>query len=287
MKRGREEENVDAGAKEPKLSLIEQAKKRWKTQSATDKKVLINAKAKGKWTEHKDAKGTYYRNSITGGTSRTRPADFVDTALEPIMFEGQVWKVNRAGNGELFYTNEETGQSKCKRPGEVEGITETAESKTSATPPNATKAPYEEEPDEVIDLVGRTAPSDISASDKIYARVLADSDDGVSVVGFHLRLNSPFSHLMEAWADYMELPVPSVYFEFDGKVLTAMQTPSSHGWRPELGTFKIVAKPCEEVECTDSEAEEEEEKKQLMKDKILAEWKKEQKQRRKASKAPT
>merc|ERR1711924_276566 len=91
---------------------------------------------------------------------------------------------------------------------------------------------------------------------------------------------------MGAWADYMELPVPSVYFEFDGKVLAAMDTPSSHGWIPERGTLKIEAKPCEEIECTDSEAEEAE-KSRIEKDKVLAKWKKEQqKQRKKARKAP-
>jgi len=93
---------------------------------------------------------------------------------------------------------------------------------------------------------------------------------------------------MEAWADYMELPVPSVYFEFEGKVLVAMDTPSSHGWTPERGTFKIQAKPCEEVEGTDSEAEEAEAQKRAEKEKVIATWKKEQKKaRKKARKAPT
>lgn len=290
VKRGREEkENEETGEKEPKLSLVEQAKRRWKPQSVAVKKAMETA-SKGKWTEHKDAKGTYYYNSVTKVTSRTRPADLVDTSLDPISFEGNVWKVGRAGNGDLFYTCEETGQSQCQRPGDVAVTTEKVAS-TVASPldavPEAKRAPYDEEPDEIIDLVGRTAPSEFSASDQIYARVRAESEDGDSIIGFKLRLNTPFAHLMEAWADYMELPVPSVYFEFDEQVLTAMQTPSSHGWRPDLGTFKIEAKPCEEIECTDSEAEEEEAKKQLTKDKIVAEWKKEQKQRKKAPKAPT
>merc|ERR1712232_1527656 len=105
---------------------------------------------------------------------------------------------------------------------------------------------------------------------------------GISIIGFNLRLNTPFAKLMEAWADYMELPVPSVYFEFNGKVLAAMDTPNSHGWIPERGTFKIEAKPCDEIECTDSEAEEAEAKNRVEKEQVLAKWKKEQhKQRRK------
>ncbi|CAE8601243.1 unnamed protein product [Polarella glacialis] len=290
VKRGREEkEDEETGEKGPKLSLIEQAKRRWKPQSIADKKAL-EAEAKGKWTEQKDTEGTYYYNSITKVSSRTRPPDFVDTSLDPFVFEGTVWKVSTAGNGELFYTNEETGQSQCQRPGEVAVLV--AKIQVAATPTavaDATRAaslPDGEEPDEIFDLVGRTAPSDFLASAKMYARVSAESEDGLSIIGFHLRLNTPFAYLMEAWADHMEVPVPSVYFEFGGKVLTATQTPAFHGWSAEHGTFKIEAKPCEEIEETDSEADEEDAMKKLMKDAVLAEWKKEQKQRRRASKPP-
>jgi len=301
-KRGREEsECAEMGEQEqklslePKLSLLEQAKRRWKPQSRADKEAL-EAEAKGKWTEQQDSQGTYYYNSITKASTRTRPADFVDTSMDPIVVGAMVWTVNKASNGQLFYTNKETGESTVQRPGEaaVPGATtrETpasgvAAATTAAAEPGAASFPLGEEPDEIIDLVAATAPSQFVASDKIYARVLAESEEGISIIGFSLRLNSPFAKLMEAWADYMEVPVPSVYFEFGDKVLAAMETPLSHGWTIERGMFKIVAKPCEEIEAEeDSEAEEEEAKKQLAKDKILLLWKQEQKKRRKDSRAP-
>jgi len=288
-----ETENAETGEQEPKLSLLEQAKRRWKPQSLADKKV-VEAEAKGKWTEQKDSKGTYYYNSVSKVSTRTRPPDFADTSMDPIIVGTAVWTVNRAANGELFYTNKETGESRCQRPGEavvpaattIEATaSDVAAAATAVAKAGAASFPPGEEPDEIIDLVATTAPSEFVASEQIYARVLAESEEGTSIIGFNLRLNTPLAKLMEAWADFMEVPVPSVYFEFGDKVLAAMDTPSSHGWTVERGTFKIVAKPCEEIECEDSE-DEEEAKKQLAKDRILLEWKQEQKKRRKESRAP-
>lgn len=286
--RGPQEEEAEAGGeKEVKLSLLEQAKRRWKPQSLAEKKAL-EAEAKGKWTELKNLEGTYYYNSVTKVTTRTRPPDFVDTSMDPIVVKGTVWTVNRALNGELFYVNKETGESRCQRPGEAVAplVTTTKRPPSDIAQAGPGSFPPGEEPDEIIDLVAITAPSQFVASDKIYARVLSESDEGISIIGFNLRLNTPLAKLMEAWADYMELPVPSVYFEFGGKVLAATETPSSHGWTLERGVFKIVAKPCEEIECEDSDAEEEVAKKRLAKDRIVLEYKREQKKRRKESRAP-
>eukprot|EP00931_Biecheleriopsis_adriatica_P114156 TRINITY_DN8962_c0_g1_i1.p1 TRINITY_DN8962_c0_g1~~TRINITY_DN8962_c0_g1_i1.p1 ORF type:complete len:313 (-),score=72.14 TRINITY_DN8962_c0_g1_i1:11-949(-) len=271
----------------PKLSLLEQAKLRWKPKSKADTKAL-ELEAKGKWEERKDAEGTYYYNSVSKVTTRTKPSDFIDRSLDPIVIGTTVWTVSRAPiSGELFYTNKETGESTCKRPGEPEAPAKhspASEKVAVAGASGAETAPSAEDPDEVIDLVGNTKPSQFEASDRIYARVLAESEEGISIVGFNLRLNTPLAKLMEAWADYMEVPVPSVYFEFDGKVLAATETPSKHGWTPERGTFKIEAKPCEEIECSESEEDEEETRKRLLKDQVLAEWKKEQKDKKRARK---
>lgn len=292
-KRGREEAKPAEESKEkeemPQLSLLEQAKRRWKPLSLADKKALEKV-ANGKWIEQKDSEGTCYYNSVTKVTTRTRPPDFVDRSMDPIVIGTAVWTVNKASNGQLFYTNKETGESRCQRPGEAAvpaaTTTETAEIKVAAAATAVTEAgeasfPPGEEPDEIIDLLATTAPSEFVPSDQIYARVLSESEEGISIIGFNLRLNTPLAKLMEAWADHMEVPVPSVYFEFGDKVLAAMETPLSHGWTREHGTFKIVAKPCEEIECEDSEAEEEEAKKQLAKGKIILEYKQLQKKRRK------
>jgi len=294
LEEARPAEKSNKKEESPQLSLLEQAKRRWKPLSLADREAL-EKEAKGKWIEQKDSEGTYYYNSVTKVTTRTRPPDFVDRSMDPIVIGTTVWTVNKASNGQLFYTNKDTGESRCQRPGEAvvpaATTTETAESKVAAAATAVTEAgeasfPPGEEPDEIIDLVATTAPSEFVPSDKIYGHVLSESEEGISIIGFNLRLNTPLAKLMEAWADYMEVPVPSVYFEFGDKVLAAMETPSSHGWSLERGPFKIVAKPCEEIECEDSEAEEEEAKKQLAKEKILLEYKQERKKRRKESRAP-
>merc|ERR1711879_1074582 len=132
--------------------------------------------------------------------------------------------------------------------------------------------------DEVIDLVATTKPSELTASEKIYARVLADSEDGVSLLGFSLRLNTPFAKLLEAFCDYHELPVGSVYFVVGERLLVPMESPGQIGWTLEKGVMKIEAKPCEEQEVTDDEAANE-------RDEEITKWKRKQKKERKRAMA--
>lgn len=287
MKRNCQENVEEMGEKEPKLSLVEQAKRQWK-QRKLDEEVALAAAGKGAWTEHKDPNSgvTYYYNNITKASSWTRPEDFVEPTVASIeatiVAKNPKWSVSQdPSSGQFYYFNKENGQSTWDRPGDFAEAEYQPAVAASTVLSNASKGDVDQTPpefadaDTVIDLVASTKYSDFVASDKIYARVIADSEDGISLVGFTLRLNTPFAKMMEAWCDYQELPVGSVYFELGDEILVPMDTPGQRGFSPEHGMLKIEAKPCEE--CTDEEAEEAEKEKQ---DEI-ADWQKRQKKQRK------
>lgn len=282
---------------EPKVSLAKEAVRLWKKRRIDDA-LALEAAGKGEWTEHKDPDSAvlYYYNSVTKASSWTKPPDFVEPEIGNI---GK-WTVSKdPGSGHLYYFHKESGQSSWERPadfnaavapavavegamvaaGATAGAIGTAAAISAVGPDHASDRDSNVEVDEVFDLV---ADTESPSPDRVYARVLAESDDGIGLTGFTMCMNTPFCKLMAAWSDYQELPVESVYFTFGEKVLDPGETPADHGWTAKHGTFKIEAKPCEE--CTDSEAEEEHEQKRAEVAAEVARWKKEQKKQRKKDK---
>lgn len=294
-KRARTDEAQEMSETAPKISLVEEAKKGWKLRQKADA-VKLEERGKGQWTEHKDpdSGGTYYFNKITQASSWTRPEDFVEPSLEAIQAAiGPKWTVSKdGGSGLLYYFNKETGQSSWDRPADF--VKEAAPAAAAAAATGAAALPcnadngagdasgVDAEADEVIDLVASTDASESGVpSDKVYARVLAESEDGISIIGFHMLLETPFAQMMEAWANYQELPVESIYFEFEGHVLDPGESPDHYGWTQDKGMLKIEAKPMEEVYETDDELVEADARKKAEAQETVEKWKKQQQKARK------
>jgi len=235
---------------------------------------------KGKWIEHKDVDSGawYYFNPVTKVSSWERPSDFVEPCLvTEASIVGPKWTVSKDPTSRRFYYyNKESGQSTWERPSNSGESAAVASAATTTAASRTGHAPVDfSDVDEVIDLVASTAPSEFRASDAVYARIFADSEEGSSVVGIKLRMNTQWAKMMEAWADYQELPVASVFFKLGDRILVPMESPGDCGLTPERGVFTIHAHPCEEV--TDEEAEEEERNTRAE----VARWKNSQKKKRK------
>ncbi|CAK0865022.1 unnamed protein product [Prorocentrum cordatum] len=102
---GAEDKSEETGQGESKISLVQEAKIRWKQRQHDDTLALEEA-GKGKWIEHKDVDSGawYYFNPVTKVSSWERPSDFVEPCLvTEASIVGPKWTVSKDPTSRRFY----------------------------------------------------------------------------------------------------------------------------------------------------------------------------------------
>eukprot|EP00930_Biecheleria_cincta_P020856 TRINITY_DN15596_c0_g3_i1.p1 TRINITY_DN15596_c0_g3~~TRINITY_DN15596_c0_g3_i1.p1 ORF type:complete len:2674 (+),score=607.81 TRINITY_DN15596_c0_g3_i1:20-8041(+) len=101
----------------------------------------------------------------------------------------------------------------------------------------------------------RPSPSTSSAeADKIQVDVVAWGEDGKNVSDFKMKLDTPFSKMMQKWCEFQELDISEVIFQLGERELCPEDTPAGCGWSLTKGKLEIEAKPVADSELSQASA---------------------------------